>query len=341
MRKIIAMLIASAMVISLVACSNTASQPAATAAATEAAKNEGPKFAWINGSIGNPVYNLYDDGAKKAAEDYGVTVDILGCLNGQSSSDKYAEQIEIAINAGYDGIVTYCSETGAAADACIKAKQAGIKVVDIVMAAGGEESYDTFMNTPFEAYGEVLAENIGKALGEAGGDIIYVQTNLQLELQNTIRECFLKELAEKYPNIHVVANDQLTTDATHQAEVLTNLFTAHPEAVGLVVCDATGGPNGARIAKEMGFKDFHVCCIDDTEDSLALVRSGDIDSTVAACGTGMLYDAIRLLYESTTEGKTLPKEVIMPLVTVTKENIDTYNADLSQQAHVKGTEWNY
>lgn len=326
MKKLLAMVLAAMMVLSLAACANQSAAPAA---------EKQLRFAWINPTIGNPVYLLYDEGVKQAAADYGVTVDILGTTT--SDPDGYAQQIEIAIADGYDGIITYPYSTGAMMSAIKKAKDAGIPVIDVVMDSGEN---DTYFGLDADLMGSMLADAIAEACGKKG-KLLYTQTNLTIELQNQIREACYKRLAEAYPDMEFVANDQLTVDSVHQAEVYTNLFTAHPDVVGLVVCDATGGPNGARMAKEMGLKDFKVCCIDDTEDTLGMIKAGDVYSTIAQGAQGMMYDCVRLLYEHCTEGKALPKFVGIPMINVTKDISDTYVQEMNNNAHFKGKEWNY
>ena len=124
MKKLVALLLAICVVLSLAACAaktETAApaaekkEEAAAPAPAAAEKTEEPakelKFAWLNPTIGNPVYVLYDEGVKMAAADYGVTVDILGTTT--SDPDGYAQQIEIAIANGYDGIITYPYSSGA------------------------------------------------------------------------------------------------------------------------------------------------------------------------------------------------------------------------------------
>ena len=348
MKKLVALLLAICVVLSLAACAaktETAApaaekkEEAAASAPAAAEKTEEPakelKFAWLNPTIGNPVYVLYDEGVKMAAADYGVTVDILGTTT--SDPDGYAQQIEIAIANGYDGIITYPYSSGAMMSAIKKAKDAGIPVIDVVMDSTYE---DTYYGLDVNEMGKMLADSIAEACGSKG-KLLYTQTNFEIELQNQIREACYARLAEAYPDMEFVANDQLTVDSVKQAEVYTNLFTAHPDVVGLVVCDATGGPNGARIAKEFGIEGFKVACIDDTEDTLAMIRSDDVYSTIAQGAQGMMYDAVRLLYEHCTEGKTLPEFVGIPMITVTKDNTESYVEEMNNNAHFKGTPWDY
>lgn len=343
MKKLIVLLLAICVALSLVGCAAKTESAAPTTekkeepTATEQKENPAKelKFAWLNPTIGNPVYVLYDEGVKMAAADYGVTVDILGTTT--SDPDGYAQQIEIAIANGYDGIITYPYSSGAMMSAIKKAKDAGIPVIDVVMDSTYE---DTYYGLDVNEMGKMLADSIAEAC-DGKGKLLYTQTNFEIELQNQIREACYKRLKEDYPDMEFVANDQLTVDSVKQAEVYTNLFTAHPDAVGLVVCDATGGPNGARIAKEFGIEDFKVVCIDDTEDTLAMIKSGDVYSTIAQGAQGMMYDAVRLLYEHCTEGKTLPEFVGIPMITVTKSNTESYVDDMNNNAHFKGTPWDY
>lgn len=326
MKRTMAILLAVVMLLSL------------SVAGAEEAK--APRFAWINPNIGNPVGNLYDEGVRAAAADYGIEVDIIGCLNGQGSSETYAEQIEIAIAADYDGIITYCGYQGAATEALVKAREAGIPVVNVMMDPGSEDAYDTFIALDGDEMGKMLADNIAQACGEEG-NLLFTQTFFWVELQNMIREKTYAHLEATYPNMAFVESGELTQDSQKQAELYVNLMTAHPDVVGLVVVDSTGGPNGARMAQEMGLDNFKVCCIDDTDDALDLIRKGLVTSTIAQGGPGMLYDSVRLLYEHCVEGKELPKLLGVPMLTVTAENVDTYYEEMLKEAHLKGTEWNY
>jgi ABC-type sugar transport system substrate-binding protein len=86
MKKIILIIIAVLMLVTPMACSSQESESSVNNASNS---EQGEiRIAWVNPTIGHPLYNMQDEGALLAAKEYGVTVDILGTSGGIRCSNR-------------------------------------------------------------------------------------------------------------------------------------------------------------------------------------------------------------------------------------------------------------
>jgi len=350
MKKIIAVLMTMLLVFALPACgqgggtSSAQSEPT-----TEQAVNEGTpaestdggtpeakklRFAWINPTIGHPVYTIQDEGALMAAEDYGVELDILG--ESTSSPELYAAQIEIAITEKYDGIIVAPYSPGAMTEALQRAIDAGIPVVNTMMESTPDLRLATFV-LPEKEIAIMMADNLARAIG-GKGEVACTQTNFEIPLQNRIKDYFIEYVEANYPDMKVVTTEQLTVDTMVATERMQNMFTAYPDIVGVVVIDATGHISGAKVAQELN-RDIKFIGLDDLEETLSLIRDGHIDGTIAQNLKGMAYESVRVLYEYVTEGVEPPDTIDIPLMYVSKDNVDTYFEEMFALTRFKGVDW--
>lgn len=350
MKKFVLIVMVLLMVFALIACSN---QPAdktdesASADATEAVGGEtvAPsageesaqkdiRIAWVNPTIGHPLYNMQDEGALLAAKDYGVTVDILGTSS--AAPEEYVAQIEIAVTEKYDGIILCPYSPAAMIPAIQKAQEAGIPVVNTICDTGDNpELRMCLLGLNLLDFGAIEADSIAEKTG-GKGKICFVQTRFDNPIQNEIQEGFKARLAN-YPDMELVVVDEITNDVMTATEKFQNILTAYPEINAIVVNDATGASVAAKIAKEMNLE-VDILSIDDVPETLDLIGSGEIWGTIAQNYIGMGYESVRILVDY-LNGEEVPDFVNVPLTLVTQENMATYKDELLGMTHMKGIPW--
>ncbi|MEG1524160.1 MAG: substrate-binding domain-containing protein [Clostridia bacterium] len=340
MKKFVSIFLATMMVFAMVACAPEEKEPAAEAAAaqeTEIAVGEPQKqirLAWVNPSIGHPLYNMQDEGAKLAAADYGVTVDILGTSS--AAPEEYVAQIEIAITEKYDGIILCPFSPAAMVPAIQKAKDAGIPVVNTICDTGDNpELRMCLLGLSLKDFGASEADAIAEKTG-GKGVVCFTQTRFDNPIQNEIQEGFKAQL-EKYPELSLPVIDEITIDTMVATEKFQNILTGYPELSAIVVNDATGASVAAKMVKEMGRK-IDILSIDDVPETLDMIDKGEIWGTIAQNYIGMGYESVRILVDH-LNGETVPDFVSVPLKLVTKENLKTYKDELLSLTHTKGTTW--
>ncbi len=347
MKKLVSILLVVMMILALGACAPAETeeavaeeQPAAEETAEETATEPEEetasdiRIAWVNPMIGHPLYTMQDDGAKLAAEDYGVTVDILGTAS--AAPEEYVAQIEIAISEKYDGIILCPFSPAAMVPAIQKANEAGIPVVNTICDTDDNpELRMCLLGLDLIDFGGIEADAVAKATGETG-EVCFTQTRFDNPIQNEIQEGFKQKL-EEYPNLKLVIVDELTNDSMTATEKIQNILTGYPNVTAIMVNDATGASIAAKVAKEMN-REIDVVSIDDVPETLDMIEKGEIWGTIAQNYIGMGYESVRVIVEY-LQGEEVPDFISVPLTLVTKDNLTTYKDELLAMTHVKGTEW--
>lgn len=96
------------------------------------------------------------------------------------------------------------------------------------------------------------------------------------------------------------------------------------EKLNAVICDNDDMSSAVQTAMNAAGRSDIVCIgVDGNAGPLAMVKAGELKATVFQDGAGQVTAAIALI-KDIKEGKTVEKEVIVPFVLVTTENVDLY-----------------
>ena len=336
MKKLIALLLALVMVVGLVACGakeeaaapaekEEAAAPAATEAAKEeAASEEAPYIIMVNALNGHPVYEQQAEAARKAAEDYGVTLEIIGPSMGTSTIvSDYVAAMENAITLQPDAII--CEPFDPALFTCVtQAHEAGIPVFCTSNGTDNTEEYVSCTGTDNTQYGITAADMIAEATG-GKANLLVVLGNLTTVNQVEQLEGIKLRIAEAYPDMKVVDAVADENDLSKAVTLFQDNFNAYPEIDTVVMLESTGGPGAAQVAKEMN-KEVRILDIDAVAETIANIQAGTEWATLAQNFFKRGYESVRMAYEYLDQDGQVEYSQFMDSSTVliTAENAPTY-----------------
>ena len=353
MKKLIALLLALVMVVGLVACGakNEAAAPAAkeeaAPAATEAAKEEAapeasedaPYIIMVNSLNGHPVYEQQAEAARKAAEDYGVKLEIIGPSMGTTTIiSDYVAAMENAITLQPDAII--CEPWDPALFTCVtQAHEAGIPVFCTSNATDNPEEYVACTGTDNTQYGITAADMIAEATG-GKANLLVVLGALTTVNQVEQLEGIKSRIAEAYPDMKVVDAVADENDLSKAVALFQDNFNAYPEIDTVVMLESTGGPGAAQVAKEMN-KEVRILDIDAVAETIANIQAGSEWATLAQNFFKRGYESVRMAYEYITQDGVVdyPTFIDSSTVLITAENAATYEEDLWAAVKMKGMPW--
>ncbi len=307
MKKVMSLVLALSMVLSLTACGGAKEEAAAPAAETakteEAAPAEaeaeapaeesatgadvaGKTVVFIPKVTGNAFFEAANEGAQKYAADWGITVDYQG-----SATAGVADQVQVINNAVASGADAICISTVDAAgvrDALLAAKDAGLAVCtwdsdsqsdarDLMVSQG----------TP-EVLGQMLVDMSVDALTKRGVDpakdeVKYVWHYSQATVtdQNSWQVAGEAIIAEKYPNWTKVADNYYSEqDAEKAVSTGAAILDAYSD-IDLIICnDSTALPGQLKAAQNKGL----------TKDDITITGFATPMAIKEYCEAGVLYE---------------------------------------------------
>lgn len=314
-RKSLALVTAIAMMANMVAMG------AVTASADENASDP-LEITWVNPTVGIDYWTQADNGAKAAAEDFGVELNIVGPT--ETSPEQQASYIDTAVSQGVDGIMT-CPWDVAFTPSLKAATEAGIPVVAVDtddpdcgrIAFFGTSNYDA----GYQA-GKLMAEATG---GKA--KICILTAVLTSPTQVDRIEGFEAAISE-YPDMEILTKEQTDSDLQKSVDKATACIGAYPECDAFFGAASLDGAGAAKAVEEMGISDnFTIVCFDDIEETLRYIKSGVIFGTIVQDPYMMAYDAVKTIVEY--HDGVMPEEVINPVDVklVTGDNINEVYPD--------------
>lgn len=365
MRKIIASVLAIAMTLSLTACTtesstaktDTAASQADTAASktdsaetkadagssTEAAgkddenkavNKDGKKlhFIYVSPLLAHPIWLIAKDGFEKACDELGIEGDWVGPQN--VSPEEMSKLVETAVAQKADAIITQGLVPAAPVKTAI---DAGIPVLVV-----DSDILDTdrlaFFGKDVNKQAEVLYESVSEKIDEntpikASIQVAALNYQIAHDQINAIKEVFGKHKG----GFEAVSITESKSDKMKATTEWENTFKAYPDINVAINLAAEAGPACAKVVQEKGIRDkVLVYGVDDTEETLDLIKDGSLDGTVVTSFYNYGYQAAYWLYQNITEGKK-PENVINDAGTiiVTKENVDTYADALKVKVDLK------
>ncbi len=275
MKRVIALLLATMMVVSLAGCggsngSNSTGDASSAVSTASAASAEGSKAAsgnsvsgktvvFIPKLTGNAFFESANNGAQKYSKQWGFTVDYQGSANAAVADE--VQVVNNAVASGADAICISSVDATGLDDALKAAINAGMKVVtwdsDVSPDA---RSLMVSQGTP-DILGKMLVDMSVDALKKRGIDpdtkaVKYCWHYSQATVadQNSWQVAGEKYIAEKYPKWVNVAKSNYYSeqDAEKAVSIGASILEAHPD-IDLVICnDSTALPGQLKAAQNKG-----------------------------------------------------------------------------------------
>lgn len=337
MKKIICMLLALVMLLSLVAC-GTKEAPKAeekkeetTTTApekTEEKKEEAPaaptgeklKMGFIFNSLDNPIYVHWRDLLEELAPQYNFE---LTYLTSDEDAAKELANMEDLINSGCDVIGMSPADSEASKQAVQLAADAGIPVftLDRVLE---DVTCITQAITDNYAAAAVAGNEAVKVLGPEGGKIAVLRGIYGLSIETDRYEGFMSVI-NQHPEIEVVTEafgDFHREKGTNAAE---DILQAYPD-VDLIYCENGEMAVGCLLALEAaGYKpgDVVVFGFDGAPDELKAIKEGNMYGCVFQVFNDMLPDMIKNVRKY-MDGGNVPILTEYSAAFCTAENVDRY-----------------
>lgn len=301
-KKILAVVMAAAMVFGMTACGGSSNE-AGSAAGSEAAGS---------GAIGlavstqnNPFFVTLVEGAQAAADAAGVE---LVVTDAGDDAAKQTNDVDDLISKNVSVLIVNPVDSDAIAPAVEDAIAAGIKVIAVDRAVNGVD-VDCQIASDNVAGAEMATEYLKSVIGD-GAKVA--------ELQGTTGASATIDRGEGFHNIadgslDVVASQTASFDRAEGLTVMENIIQSNGDIKG-VFAHNDEMALGAIEAIEASGKDIKIVGFDATDDGVAAVKEGKMAATVAQqpdkMGSTAVETAIKLINGETVE-KSIPVEVTL------------------------------
>ena len=302
-KKILAVLMAAAMVFGMTACGGTSNDAGSAAAGGDTAGS---------GAIGlavstqnNPFFVTLVEGAQKAADAAGVK---LVVTDAGDDAAKQTNDVDDLISKKVSVLIVNPVDSDAIAPAVEDAIAAGIKVIAVDRAVNGVD-VDCQIASDNVKGAEMATEYLKSVIGD-GAKVA--------ELQGTTGASATIDRGQGFHNIadgslDVVASQTASFDRAEGLTVMENIIQSNGDLQG-VFAHNDEMALGAIEAIEASGKDIKIVGFDATDDGVAAVKSGKMAATVAQqpdkMGSTAVETAIKLMNGEKVE-KSIPVEVTL------------------------------
>lgn len=271
----------------------------------------------------NYYFSIVSSGAKKAAQELGVNVPILG----PTSFSDIQGQIGILENAvaNKPAAIVITPLEFSALGGPITEVAAEVPVVAVDSAADSDAI--TAMVTTDNVEGgrkaaDALAAAVAETYGSSEGKVAVI---IGLAGQSTFDQRlagFKERLSAEYPKLTVVAERIADGQSTTAVNIMTDLLTANPDLRGVFAADFVMGGGAAQAVLENKAQDkVKLVAFDSTEELVKLLRDGAIAALIVQDPYRMGYEGIRVALAASKGEKVAPL-IDTGVNIITKSNMD-------------------
>jgi ribose transport system substrate-binding protein len=302
---------------------------------TDAGKNDAEKqlhFVYVSPLLAHPVWLIAKDGFEAACKELGIKGDWVGPQN--ISPEEMTKLVETAVAQKADAIITQ----GLVPETPLKmAEEANIPVLVVDSDIPGAKKLAYFGKDP-EIQAKLFLEAAEKKLGkDTKLEVSIMVAALNYKIAQDQIAAIEKVFAQHPGGFEIVNKAESKSDKMKAVAEWQNTFKAYPEINVAINLAAEAGPACAKVVQEMDLEGkVTVFAVDDVQETLDLVKKGDIEGTVVTSFYNYGYQAVYWLYQHITEGKK-PEKVNNDAGTimVAKENLDTYAPSLRVKTDLK------
>ncbi len=322
----------------------TTTTTAAPATATTAAAGtsqfvtkEPLKFGYGSMGMEQPYWQLYYKGIQDQAKKY--TSEPVPLVDFKNSADIQVSGSMDLINQGISALIISPTEV-AATPAIIDAAHAQ-KIPVIIGDVGAQGPYDAFVLSDNYDGGVLAATFMINQLKDRQGtkEVAMIILPAGAGPVGERRAQGFKDTMAKQSDFKIVG--EVVGDYTVQGgfKATQDLMTANPNLAGVYTCNDPMGEGASQALKQAG-KDpvsgIVLCGYNGDPPALELIKSGDMAATIAQDPYGQGIKCVELAMqflkgETVAFSEEATKSIFFPVMTITKDNVDDYQATLNQR----------
>ncbi len=320
MKKFLALILALAMVLSLVACGGKTEEPAAEAPAADGAILAGKTVGFAQTDSMSSWRTTETDSIKASVEAAGGTFVVK---DAQGDIATQASDVADLIALGVDYLVVAPLEDNGLQDVLVEAMEAGIPVILVDRAIAGEAGvhFTTAIASDFVWEGAQCAAALNAALPE-GGNVVIINGGYESSTSTDRQKGFVEGLNDNFTVVAEQNGNWLMADAQ---DVMENIIQAQGgeniDAVFAVTDDMVQGAMNAITANNLvPGQDILTMGIDGTRAALEAVEAG---TQLASCTCTPYFGPI--VVETITKlinGEEVAPAIVNPDTLYTKDNVD-------------------
>ena len=245
----------------------------------------------------------------------------LTVVDAGGDAAKQLQQVETFISQKVDAIIMQPQEQEACSPAIDKAKAAGIPIINCNSLTIAEP--DAYVGSNDSESAEIAMTYIAEQLGGKGNVLMmHGHPGQTAEVKRT--EGAMDILAQN-PDMTLLDEQTADWDRAEAMTLMENWIQAYGDQINAVFCQNDEMALGALNALvQAGKKDnVLVVGVDAIDDALQSVKDGKMDATVYQDCKGQAEGAIEAAYKL-AKGESVEKEILIPFILVTTENVDEY-----------------
>jgi ribose transport system substrate-binding protein len=286
-------------------------------------KADAPVFVMVPKLV-HPFYEPCIEGFNDAGAKYGVVTET-------ESPPKFdialqVKVIEDLIARGVDGIAISAVDNKGLVGVIKDAQAAGIKVL-CFDADAPDTTRSAYIGTVNEAAGYAAGKYMFELMGNKG-NVAIMQGGLAPNL-NQRQEGFRKAAAEV--GVNIIAFEDFQADFAMGVNKTEALLETYPELDAIFGVSAYGAPVAATVLKEQGRQgEIIVGGFDDLPETITGLKDGTVQFCLVQKAYKMGWLSVEQLLDL-MEGKKIPDVTDTGLIIVTKDNADSYMAQVKEE----------
>jgi len=267
----------------------------------------------------HPFYEPCAKGFREAGEEAGVRTEFIAAKTYDLA--KQVEIIEGLIARRVDGIAISALSDQGLVPVIEKATQAGIKVVTFDAPAPSSAAL-AYIGTGNEAAGYTAAENL-IPLMNGRGEVAVFQGGLDAPNLNDRYKGFARCLAEKAPEIKIVAREDTGADFDTTTQKVREALRAHPRLKAIFGFSAEVCPGAISALKEEGKAGTIILAgFDDLPGTRDGLREGIVSFAIVQRAYNMGWLSVHSLLDA-INGKPLPQQIDTGVFLVNRHTVNS------------------
>ena len=269
------------------------------------------------------VLNSAVEEGVEALMEEGIVDEWTGILDAESDAGKQVDRASECISKQCDIVIMLPAETTASDPALISMADAGIKVLMLnAKTDSTDEVAASYSGSDDVEAGEKLAQYVIEQVPE-GGKYAHCLGVVGNSAQIARGEGIENVMGE-HPEFECIGEFPCEWAADKAANVATDMLNKYGKELKAIICDNDDMSSAAQQVCNNAGRDDIICIgVDGSQTAMAMIKEGSLKGTILQDGKAQVEQSVDVIRKM-AEGEEYDKEILVPFVTITKENVDDY-----------------